>query len=64
MAEARYFMEKAVELSNYNFGYFSNLLFVMSHDASVKAEELLEKHIEFGRRTASRAEERGNAGAN
>ncbi|HHA2025627.1 TPA: methyltransferase regulatory domain-containing protein, partial [Enterobacter ludwigii] len=33
MAEARYFMEKAVELSNYNFGYFSNLLFVMSHDA-------------------------------
>ena len=59
MAEARYFMEKAVELSNYNFGYFSNLLFVMSHDASVKAEELLEKHIEFGRRTASWAEESG-----
>lgn len=50
MAEARYFMEKAVEMSNYHFGYFSNLLFVMSHDASVKAEELLEKHLEYGRR--------------
>ncbi len=50
MAEARYFMEKAVEMSNYNFGYFSNLLFVMSHDASVKPAELLEKHLEFGRR--------------
>lgn len=50
MEEARYFMEKAVEMSNYHFGYFSNLLFVMSHDASVKPEELLEKHREFGRR--------------
>lgn len=50
MAEARYFMEKAVELSNYNFGYFSNLLFVMSHDARVSPEELLAKHLEFGHR--------------
>ncbi|MDY1038794.1 methyltransferase [Lelliottia sp. CFBP8978] len=50
MAEARYFMEKAVEMSNYNFGYFSNLLFVMSHDASVEAEELRLKHLEYGRR--------------
>ncbi|HFV9214586.1 TPA: methyltransferase regulatory domain-containing protein [Enterobacter roggenkampii] len=50
MAEARYFMEKAVELSNYNFGYFSNLLFVMSHDATVSPEELLRKHLEFGYR--------------
>lgn len=50
MAEARYFMEKAVEMSNYNFGYFSNLLFVMSHDATVSPEELLRKHREFGHR--------------
>lgn len=50
MAEARYFMEKAVELSNYNFGFFSNLLFVMSHDARVSPEELLAKHLEFGHR--------------
>ncbi|MCU2394154.1 O-linked N-acetylglucosamine transferase family protein [Enterobacter ludwigii] len=59
MAEARYFMEKAVELSNYNFGYFSNLLFVMSHDASVTAETLLEKHLEYGRRAATWATESG-----
>ncbi len=59
MAEARYFMEKAVELSNYNFGYFSNLLFVMSHDASVTADELLEKHIEYGRRADAWAQESG-----
>lgn len=59
MAEARYFMEKAVELSNYNFGYFSNLLFVMSHDASVKADELLERHLEFGRRASAWAKESG-----
>ncbi|WP_449555292.1 O-linked N-acetylglucosamine transferase family protein [Lelliottia amnigena] len=57
MAEARYFMEKAVEMSNYHFGYFSNLLFVMSHDASVKAEELLEKHLEYGRRVDEWAKE-------
>ena len=59
MAEARYFMEKAVELSNYNFGYFSNLLFVMSHDASVTAETLLERHLEYGRRAATWATESG-----
>lgn len=35
-------------LSNYNFGYSCNLLFVMSHDASVTAETLLEKHLEYG----------------
>lgn len=50
MEEARYFMEKAVEMSGYNFGYFSNLLFVMSHDATVKPQELLDKHREYGRR--------------
>lgn len=50
MVEARYFMEKAVEMSEFNFGHFSNLLFIMSHDAKVTAPELLEKHREFGRR--------------
>ncbi|MCU6670080.1 methyltransferase regulatory domain-containing protein [Enterobacteriaceae bacterium H4N4] len=50
MAEARYFMEKAVEMSEFNFGHFSNLLFIMSHDATVDPQNLLEKHREFGRR--------------
>lgn len=59
MDEARYFMEKAVELSHYNSGYFSNLLFVMTHDASVSPEDLLEKHLEFGRRVDEWAERCG-----
>ncbi len=50
MVEARYFMEKAVEMSEFNFGHFSNLLFILSHDASVEAQELLDKHREYGRR--------------
>jgi len=49
MDEARYFMEKAVELSQHNLTFLSNLLFVMSHDATVKPEALLEKHLEYGR---------------
>lgn len=50
MAEARYFMEKAVEMSEFNFGHFSNLLFIMSHDPAVKSQALLEKHLEYGQR--------------
>ncbi|ROP62546.1 methyltransferase family protein [Enterobacter sp. BIGb0383] len=56
MDEARYFMEKAVEMSHYNSGYFSNLLFVMTHDANVTPEDLLAKHLEFGHRLDEWAE--------
>lgn len=50
LTEARYFLEKSVELSNYDFDYFTSLLFVMTHDFSVSPEELREKHLEYGRR--------------
>ncbi|MGP3593017.1 O-linked N-acetylglucosamine transferase family protein [Vagococcus sp. WN89Y] len=50
LAEARYFLEKSVELSNYDFDYFTSLLFVMTHDFSVTPQELREKHFEYGRR--------------
>lgn len=54
--EARYFLEKSVELSNYHLAFMSNLLFVMSHDATVSSEALLEKHLEYGRRARTWAE--------
>ena len=47
--EARYFLAKAVELSNNNLAFMSNLLFIMCHDATVAPEALLEKHLEYGR---------------
>jgi len=50
LTEARYFLEKSVELSNYDFDYFTSLLFVMTHDFSVTPQELREKHFEYGRR--------------
>ncbi len=56
MVEARYFMEKAVEMSEFNFGHFSNLLFIMSHDPSVTSQELIEKHLEYGHRAEKWAE--------
>ncbi len=59
MSEARYFMEKAVEMSEFNFGHFSNLLFIMSHDPSVKSQVLLDKHLEYGDRAAKWAEQCG-----
>ncbi|MNC04994.1 hypothetical protein D3C75_524490 [compost metagenome] len=59
MVEARYFMEKAVEMSEFNFGHFSNLLFIMSHDPTVKAQALLEKHLEYGQRAEKWVEESG-----
>lgn len=59
MAEARYFMEKAVEISDFNFGHFSNLLFIMSHDPGIESEALLEKHLEYGRLADKWAEESG-----
>lgn len=52
MEEARYFLEKSVELSNYNFDYFTTLLFAMTHDPLVTPEQLLEKHLEYGERVA------------
>lgn len=50
LTEARYFLEKSLELSNYDFDYFTSLLFVMTHDFSVTLDELREKHFEYGRR--------------
>lgn len=58
LTEARYFLEKALELSNYDFDYFTSLLFVMTHDASVTPEELREKHLEYGRRVDEWAKSR------
>lgn len=54
--EARYFMEKAVDLSKDNLVFLSNLLFIMCHDATVAPEALLEKHLEYGRRAQIWAE--------
>lgn len=58
MEEARYFLEKAVELSNYNFDYFTSLLFAMTHDPTVTPQQLLEKHLEYGERVAQWAKSR------
>ncbi|WP_254208070.1 O-linked N-acetylglucosamine transferase family protein [Lelliottia amnigena] len=55
--EARYFMDKAVELGKDNLVFLSNLLFIMCHDATVAPEVLLEKHLEYGRRAQIWAEQ-------
>lgn len=47
--EARKYLKKAVELSNNHFGYFSNYLFVITHDPEISAKELFREHATFGR---------------
>lgn len=48
MADARYFLEKALALKSPDFDTFTSLLFVMSHDASVTPEELFAAHLRYG----------------
>ncbi|MFW0765575.1 methyltransferase [Trabulsiella odontotermitis] len=48
--EARYFLEKSLELSPDYFDSFTSLLFVVTHDSSLSPAEQLEKHKEYGRR--------------
>jgi len=49
MADARYFLQKALSLKSYDFDTFTSLLFVMTHDASVTPAELFAAHHEYGR---------------
>ncbi len=51
--EARYFLEKSLELAPNDFDCFTSLLFVMTHDNKVSAQELLAKHREYGERVTS-----------
>ncbi|HAU5437088.1 TPA: methyltransferase domain-containing protein [Cronobacter sakazakii] len=53
--EARYFLEKSLELAPQDFGNFTSLLFVMTHDNRVSAQELLAKHHEYGERVTAAA---------
>lgn len=46
--EAAWFLNKAIELEPGNFEYFTSLLFVLTHDHSVTAEQLFEKHLQYG----------------
>lgn len=55
LGEARYFLEKSLELAPNDFDCFTSLLFVMTHDSSVSAQELLEKHREYGERVTAHA---------
>lgn len=48
MADARYFLEKALSLKSPDFDSFTSLLFVMSHDASVSPADLFEAHQKYG----------------
>lgn len=48
--EARYFLEKSLELSPEDFDCFTSLLFVLTHDNRVSAQELLAKHRDYGER--------------
>lgn len=48
--EARYFLEKALELKPNDFDCFTSLLFVLTHDHTVTAQQQLEMHKEYGRR--------------
>ncbi|WP_032982995.1 methyltransferase domain-containing protein [Cronobacter malonaticus] len=54
--EARYFLEKSLELSPEDFDCFTSLLFVLTHDNRVSAQELLAKHRDYGERVTSYAE--------
>jgi len=48
MADARYFLEKALSLKSPDFDSFTSLLFVMSHDASVSPADLFAAHQKYG----------------
>ncbi|WPU24862.1 methyltransferase [Cedecea neteri] len=52
MDDARYYLEKSLEFKSLDFDTFSSLLFVMSHDSRVTAEELKDRHLEYGRRVS------------
>ncbi|ELQ6199706.1 methyltransferase regulatory domain-containing protein [Cronobacter sakazakii] len=54
--EARYFLEKSLELSPEDFDCFTSLLFVLTHDNRVSAQELLAKHRDYGERVTAYAE--------
>ena len=49
MADARYFLQKALTLKSYDFDTFTSLLFVMTHDVSVRPAELFAAHQDYGR---------------
>ncbi|ELY4539974.1 methyltransferase regulatory domain-containing protein [Cronobacter sakazakii] len=54
--EARYFLEKSLELAPEDFDCFTSLLFVLTHDNRVSAQELLAKHRDYGERVTAYAE--------
>lgn len=51
--EARYFLEKSLEIAPQDFDCFTSLLFVLTHDNRVSAQELLAKHREYGERVTA-----------
>ncbi|EKM0377534.1 methyltransferase regulatory domain-containing protein [Cronobacter turicensis] len=53
--EARYFLEKSLEIAPQDFDCFTSLLFVLTHDNRVSAQELLAKHREYGERVTAHA---------
>nr|WP_166991529.1 MULTISPECIES: bifunctional class I SAM-dependent methyltransferase/glycosyltransferase [unclassified Enterobacter] len=46
--EAAWFLNKAIALEPSNFDYFTALLFAMTHDHKVTAEQLYQKHLQYG----------------
>jgi predicted O-linked N-acetylglucosamine transferase (SPINDLY family) len=46
--EAAWFLNKAIELDPSHFDYFTALLFAMTHDHKVTAEQLFQKHQQYG----------------
>lgn len=59
MTEARYFLEKSLELKNTDFDVFTSLLFVMTHDNSVTAEALFARHLEYGQHVSRWVKQQG-----
>ncbi|ELY3984832.1 methyltransferase regulatory domain-containing protein [Cronobacter muytjensii] len=53
--EARYFLEKSLEIAPEDFDCFTSLLFVMTHDNRVSTQELLAKHRDYGERVTAAA---------
>jgi len=49
ISEARYFLEKSLSLRSPDFGTYTSLLFVLTHDATVTSAELFAAHQEYGR---------------
>lgn len=48
MAEALKYLKKAVEVSDNHLGYYSNYLFVLTHDPATSPEMLYREHLNYG----------------